>query len=229
MFKESAQDLSKKTFYHGSELKVDEFKIRPPSPEHPIYITTNRSYADSYAGGVGGTYIIKMSSNANVFDPSNPSDIAKAKKSLPKLIRIIWLGEDLKKRYLDLPMKDLMNVSSELTPMSDSTYGDADDSRLEDDGIVAKLISLKILNFDQAEEAIEELDEWLDRFGFTYDSIQGYFNQVRTIVLKVLSKLGYQAYFGKEDDGSTPTAAVIYGVFSIDAIAEISAKPIGEK
>ena len=226
MFKESIQDLSKKTFYHGSELKVEEFKIQPPSPEHPIYITTNRSYADSYAGGVGGTYIIKMSDKVNVFDPENSADASKVRKFLPKLIRIIWLGEDLERRYLNFPIKDLLVVSSELTPLKNYVYGDADDSRLKKDGIVTKLISLKILDRSQAEDAIDELDGWLDKLEFDYDSSNGYFNQIRTFILMILEKLGYQAYFGKEDDGSTSTAAMIYGVFNVDAIAKMSAKPI---
>lgn len=228
MFKESIQDLSKKTFYHGSELKVEEFKIQPPSPEHPIYVTSDKKYAESYTGANGGVYAIMMSNKANIFDPDNSSDVEKVKRIFPQLIRIVWFGERLDWKHKKIATKDLMHVSLELSPTPEATYGNADDERLEGGGVVDLLIDADVFDKEEAEEAIDELDAWLDKFGFDYDMSAGtgYFNQIRTIILKILDKLGYMAYAGVEDNGIVAIPAEIYGIFNIDAIAKMSAKPI---
>ena len=223
---EKIENLSTKTFYHGSPLHSKKFKISPPSPEKPIYVSTDKRYAEWYAeqaldynGKEGAVYTIKLAKNVNLFDPRNSADTKKISKYLPRLIRMAWFGENIYKsnvkHYEEL---DLYDISRTLIPSSD---------RQESDIVKVPKGNKNLQN--EFEQDLKELDAWCKDHGYSSKKNDNE-NFIRTEILKILDKLGYQAYYGTELEAmnANEIEGNIYGIFNIKAIADVSANKIND-
>ena len=221
---ESSGNLSNKIFYHGSGER-EEFKIRRPSPQYPFYVTRSKQYAERYTAGVGKIFLVKLNNETNVFNPNNAADISKVKDELPRLIRFLWFGESIYGDEYRIKNKwtDLYSISSRLKPSKWVKQLDniCDIIKYETNRGIDDILP-------QIEQDVDEFSKWLKNNNYTEDrtyanrSNGGAYNEIRFIILNILSKHGFQAYWGKE----TFKNHEIYGIFDINAINGISIKPL---
>lgn len=225
---ERTMNLSKLTFYHGSQVSPKVMKIKPPSPENPFYVTTEKEYAQFYAnqpteegGEEGGVYIIKLAKSVKIFDPENSGDIKAISKYIPRLVQLMWLGTNIYGVDVDhYETLDLYDVSRTLMPPIDKD---------QYKNIVKIPKGNKELT-NMFNQDLKELYSWCKERG--YNTKGDNENFIRTEILKILDKLGYQVYYGTEVETKglvSEIEANIYGIFNIKAIDKISANKIADE
>ena len=226
---ERNMDLSKKTFYHGSQVSPKIMKIRPPSYKRPFYVTTKKEYAKFYAnqpteegGEEGGVYIIKLASNVNVFDPRNSSDRKAIAEYIPRLVQMMWLGIKIYGNDVNYETQnlDLYDVSRTLMPPVDK----------DDYNYIIKIPKGNKELSNRFNQDLKELYDWCKKRG--YNAKGDNENFIRTEILKILDKLGYQVYYGTEIEIQGRTKEIeadIYGIFNIKAIDKISSNKIADE
>lgn len=225
---ERTMNLSKLTFYHGSQVSPKVMKIKPPSPENPFYVTTEKEYAQFYAnqpteegGEEGGVYIIKLAKSVKIFDPENSGDIKAISKYIPRLVQLMWLGTNIYGVDVDhYETLDLYDVSRTLMPPIDKD---------QYKNIVKIPKGNKELT-NMFNQDLKELYSWCKERG--YNTKGDNENFIRTEILKILDKLGYQVYYGTEVETkglASEIEANIYGIFNIKAIDKISANKIADE
>lgn len=223
---ERTMDLSKLTFYHGSQVSPKTMKIRPPSPERPFYVTTEKSYAEHYAeeaseygGENGGVYIVKLTKNVKIFDPKHSGDIKAVSKYIPRLVKMMWLGTKIYGIDVDhYETLDLYDVSRTLMPPIDK----------DDYKDIVKISKENKDLTNRFAQDLKELYSWCEEKGYR-KSTKDKENFIRTEILKILDKLGYWVYYGVEIESlgiATENEGNIYGIFNIKAIDKISANRI---
>lgn len=71
--------IEDRLYFHGTRYKKN--KLEPPQPYKPFFVSGNLEYAMSYANVDSEhdscVYLVKLNSNANVFDPTNEEDLKR--------------------------------------------------------------------------------------------------------------------------------------------------------
>jgi len=193
--------MSSRFWYHGTKEDAKTFKLHPPSVSNLFYVAKNIEYAKHYGSNI---YKLTLNENIKIFDPSDINQVKELK--WPKFFNYC-LEKSKKKKF------DLFVFFRYIAPYQ-NLYGYIERSNGK---------------IDQ-----NDIDEWKEFCLFRgYHHYQGDFkstdpkndaNQLRTILMRDLSKLDYKAY--KSFEHQVDADSEILGIFSLDAIDKIAKNPM---
>ena len=236
LYKEEIEQLANKKWYHGNLLSEKEMRIRPLSPNCIFWVTTSKEYAKQYSEKFGeskggSVYEIFLKNGINVFNPKSKTDVKKLKWP----VYFLWLL---------FQFDDLIDACDESLPENvyDKLYKNKAETPMRTKSNVLRYVNLAKktrISTEQAKKLVKTWDEFLENSlqlsSFTPDSKKGVNNienipagYVRMKLCEELQRLGYMGIFSSEMDFFDPKQrrAETLGIFSVDAIDKLTAKPI---